>query len=658
MQNQAFMKVDISSILGQINENITFFQPLFEAIINSLDAQATKIDIDIKTDTQKTLFDNIRRVTIIGYSVTDNGVGFNKDNRESFSKYLSSYKQKIGCKGIGRFTWLKIFENIDIVSYTETEKVSFIFNKNFSENNIKIENNSHQRQTVISFYDINTDYYKKYNNEKLIDSDDSLITDIEKIKEIISDYLSVKLFLLNNTGIKFNITLRLGKHTANINNDNIVKFNKKNFSIYSNIDEKHQIKYQFSLYYAFENNGRNMHKHFYCAHGRTVKSFTKSIVPKLLPNNDSSIMLLTSDYFNERTNNEWNEFVFSMSDNNKTLTNPLPIPYINEHLRNVIENILLEKYPALAKDNQKIIEESINEYPYLAKYIKEDKTQIKVKSDLIKNAQKKFTDEKEKVKANFVKMLENNKHTNKKIFIDNISKINDLSARELAQYFLYREQIIRAIQKVKDDEKTTEKDLHNLFMKMGIISNSEEKNFSIYDTNLWLFDDKFLTYNCAFSDKKLKTIKEYISKDQNRNTDNDDCEPDIAIFYNNVRNSTKDVVIIEFKSPNAKELQNGVSVYELSRNIYPVIETMDNVRMAFGYVVLNINEQMAKNLSKQPGVKTISFGDYPVFYIYNDNIEDKNNNKIPVHLYIMSIDSICIDAELRNRTFLDIIKNK
>ena len=85
---------------------------------------------------------------------------------------------------------------------------------------------------------------------------------------------------------------------------------------------------------------------------------------------------------------------------------------------------------------------------------------------------------------------------------------------------------------------------------------------------------------------------------------------------------------------------------------------MDNVRMAFGYVVLNINEQMAKNLSKQAGVKTISFGDYPIFYVYNENIEDKNSNKIPVHLYIMSIDSICIDAELRNRTFLNIIKNK
>ncbi len=164
MQNQAFMKVDISSILGQINENITFFQPLFEAIINSLDAQATKIDIDIKTDTQRTLFDNVKRVSIIGYSVTDNGVGFNKDNRESFSKYLSSYKQKIGCKGIGRFTWLKIFGNIDIVSYTGTEKVSFNFNRNFSENNIKIENNNNQQQTIVNFNDINTDYYKIMKN--------------------------------------------------------------------------------------------------------------------------------------------------------------------------------------------------------------------------------------------------------------------------------------------------------------------------------------------------------------------------------------------------------------------------------------------------------------------------------------------------------------
>lgn len=658
MHNQAFMRVDISSILGQINENITFFQPLFEAIINSLDAQATEINININTSEQITIFDNVKRISIVGYSITDNGVGFNKDNRESFSKYLSTYKQKIGCKGIGRFTWLKIFEDIDITSYTGEEKVSFSFNKNFSENSIEIENDNNPPITIINFKNINTNYYKKFNSEKLIDSDESLITDIEKIREIIADYLSVKLFLLNTSGIKFSINLKLGKHTANINNDNIIKFSEKHFDIYDTNANNQQIKYGFSLYYAFESNGKNIHKHFYCAHGRTIKPFTKSVETKLLPNNDSSIMLLTSDYFNQRTNNEWNEFAFSMSDNNKTLINPLPIPFINEHLKNAIDGILLEKYPALANDNQKIIDTCINEYPHLAKYIREDKSQIKVKSDVVKVAQKKFVDEKEKVKATFIKMLETNKHTNKKTFIENIAKINDLSARELAQYFLYREQIIKAIQKVKDDTNATEADLHNLFMKMGIISNSEESDFSIYDTNLWLFDDKFLTYNCAFSDKRLKAIKDYISKDQNRNTDNDNCEPDIAIFYNNISENLKDIVIVEFKSPNAKELQNGVGVYELSRNIYPVVETMDNARMVFGYVVLNINEQMAKNLSKQAGVKTISFGEYPVFYIYNENIEDKNHNKVPVHLYIMSIDSICIDAELRNKTFLDIIKNK
>ena len=220
-----------------------------------------------------------------------------------------------------------------------------------------------------------------------------------------------------------------------------------------------------------------------------------------------------------------------------------------------------------------------------------------------------------------------------------------------------KEFIDDAIQKIKDDDTSTEADLHNLFMNMGIISKSEDINFSIYDTNLWLFDDKFLTYSSAFSDKKIKTIAE-ISTSDSENITNQNNEPDIAAFYTTVDGNLKDVVVIEFKSPNAKELQNGVSVYELSRNIYPIVEKMDDVRMAFGYVVLNIDDIMAKNLSKQPGVKTFSTSSTPIFYIYNENIEDKNNNKIPVHTYIVSIDSICNDAMLRNKTFLDIIKNK
>ena len=656
--SQAFMKVDISSILRQINENITFFQPLFEAIINSLDAQATNINIKIYTDKQKTLFDNTLRCAITGYSVTDNGTGFTKENRDSFSKYLSSYKQKIGCKGIGRFTWLKIFENIDIESYTGQEKVEFKFNENFSENDITIENNNLARKTKVTFNNVNQKYYDKFNTTKLINSDESLIIDLEKIKELISDYLSIKLFLLDNAGVQFNININLDKHCVSINNNNILRFQEKKFIISSTINsEDDPVNYNFSLYYAFEDNQKNQHKHYYCAHGRTVKPFTKTITNKFLPNNESSIMLLTSDYFNERTNNEWNEFTFSMSENNKSLLNPLPIPVINDRLKGIIDSILLERYPKLNEDNQQIIDECVDEFPYLAKYIKEDTTQIKVRNDLLKYAEKRFVEDKENVRNNFIKLLENKKGIDKNTFIESISKINDISARELAQYFLYREQIIKAIQKIKDDDTSTEADLHNLFMNMGIISKSEDINFSIYDTNLWLFDDKFLTYSSAFSDKKIKTIAE-ISTSDSENITNQNNEPDIAAFYTTVDGNLKDVVVIEFKSPNAKELQNGVSVYELSRNIYPIVEKMDDVRMAFGYVVLNIDDIMAKNLSKQPGVKTFSTSSTPIFYIYNENIEDKNNNKIPVHTYIVSIDSICNDAMLRNKTFLDIIKNK
>ena len=47
----------------------------------------------------------------------------------------------------------------------------------------------------------------------------------------------------------------------------------------------------------------------------------------------------------------------------------------------------------------------------------------------------------------------------------------------------------------------------------------------------------------------------------------------------------------------------------------------------------------------------------PIFYFYNNNLVDKNNQPIITHNYIISLEAICKDAEMRNKTFIDIIKN-
>ena len=650
------VKVEISSILNQLKQDISFYQPMLEAIVNSLEARATNIEIHLDTIKQKTLFDSLERVTVSGYTIIDNGVGFNKENRISFSNYLSSYKQKLGCKGIGRFTWLKIFEKISINSYTGTENISFDFDKNFSEDSFNIKEDNTNQKTIIKFDDVLTKYYEKFTTLKSLDNDESLIVDINEIRQLIFDYLSVKLFLLNKKEIKFNIKICIENNTVTISNNDVINLLQKDFSLFATLDEgQTNVKYDFSLYYSFEHNYKSEQKHYYCAHERTVKPFTKSCNIGVLPDCASSFMLLTSNYFDERISDERNQFTFNIADNNKTTDNPIPGPMINEKLKQIINEILLEQYPNLADDNEKIIEECSYQYPHLAKYIKEDKSAIKNKEEVVKTAKKKFEDEKEQVKNNFSKLLKEG-NIKEDVFLSHVEKINDISARELAQYFLYREQIIDALNRLDNENSNCEADLHNLFMKMGRISLKEESKDTKYDSNLWLLDDKFMSYFGAFSDKQIKIIKDKILKEYESNED-DKKEPDLTIFYSDVNNKQKDLIVIEFKPISAKSLEKGVALYEIQRNLGIITSSFDDIRNIYGYIITKIDDEFCRALEYQDLTKLFSNGNTPMFYKYNNKLKNKNGNNVDAHIYLLSAEMICSDATARNKLFLDIIRN-
>jgi len=53
---------------------------------------------------------------ITGFIITDNGIGFNEANYDSFETSDSIHKQALGGKGVGRFLWLKAFESVEIDS--------------------------------------------------------------------------------------------------------------------------------------------------------------------------------------------------------------------------------------------------------------------------------------------------------------------------------------------------------------------------------------------------------------------------------------------------------------------------------------------------------------------------------------------------------------
>jgi len=140
--------------------------PLFEAIVNSIHAISErrqtgetfsgKILIKIVREGQTTIAGYGELPSIASFEITDNGVGFNEPNLNSFMESDSTYKSSLGGKGVGRFSWLVAFQKAEIESiYPEGEKYvrrSFEFSPDQAEINDLLE-----------------DYKKPEDNESLTD---------------------------------------------------------------------------------------------------------------------------------------------------------------------------------------------------------------------------------------------------------------------------------------------------------------------------------------------------------------------------------------------------------------------------------------------------------------------------------------------------------
>jgi len=101
--------------------------PLFEAVSNSIHAieeagrapDQGRIKIEIKRGAPRFAlgeYDTEIQGDIDGFTVTDNGVGFNEANFRSFRTLDSEHKVARGGRGVGRLLWLKAFESVSVES--------------------------------------------------------------------------------------------------------------------------------------------------------------------------------------------------------------------------------------------------------------------------------------------------------------------------------------------------------------------------------------------------------------------------------------------------------------------------------------------------------------------------------------------------------------
>src|SRR5690606_35967941 len=146
--------------------------PVFEASVNSIQALEDvrdpvdgEISIEVVRDDADLLGEEDSRA-ICGFIITDNGIGFNDENFSSFETSDSTYKKAKGGKGIGRFLWLKAFENVRVDSVFAKDgkrfRRTFTFNtkSGISPDPVSVAETDAPRQTTVRLEGFKDEYRK------------------------------------------------------------------------------------------------------------------------------------------------------------------------------------------------------------------------------------------------------------------------------------------------------------------------------------------------------------------------------------------------------------------------------------------------------------------------------------------------------------------
>jgi ElaB/YqjD/DUF883 family membrane-anchored ribosome-binding protein len=653
------MLVNIKRAIKNIGK-VEFFQPLYEAIVNSFQANANIVKIKFKVDENN---------YIISYSIEDNGEGFTDKNLESYLTLWSDLKADIGGLGSGRLLCLKVFDNIHIKSQTKDYEIEFDFNQDFNISNInefnKIPNKSEQTYTITTFEPINKDFLSE-NGKEFFNLDEikenifiKLMPMFIRFKEENKDfkiYINEKIWLNNNLLQQQFDDLNFQIKEFEIEKD-LSKFEKDN-------NDKNIIKYSFKLYYRLQetkNRNKDEFIQFYGASDRYITSFPSGVKIEKLPKNWSGIFCLTSKYFEEnRVADSRNKFIIGLGDNNAaSKENPITFPEINKKLSKVLEEILKETFPDIEDEAKNIRKKIIDKFPHLLRYVKKIDGLTLTETQILKKAEELFLKETKKTREEVEKFTKNikegKKNFDEKKFREITNHFTQTGVEQLADYIGYRQTIIEMLLEIYDDSvnkkiKIKEEDIHNLFMPMGKTSD----DLSFHANNIWIFDDKFMSYNYAASDKIVakivsdvtgKSIEEIENYQRNK-------EPDLIMFYSDEETKYKDVLLIEFKKLNGTIDDKEKAINQINRYPRYIRENIDNIRSIYTYTILDIDKEFEDSLTKEQGFYENAFGDkdnkVSAYYKYNQAVK--------AHINVLSFSQLIQDAFKRNKIFLDILK--
>lgn len=539
--------------------------PLYEAISNSIDAieehgngwrnHSIRIKLFAVNDLTRQAGDET--FVVNGFDVVDDGVGFNEINMKSFQEAHTLSKVRLGGRGIGRFTFLKVFDSVHVRSVFNQDGKYLLREFDF---NIQDELKGADATSEVN-EPVGTITSLRGMADKFISG---WPTSPETIAQRIIAHFLIRFAARSCPSI---VLESLGYSPIDLHTlfqNTVLKHIDERFF---EVDGK-----TFALQAYRHKDGRARHDLHLCANGREVttnklRDLLPELPEKLLDDQQQSytlIVLVTGEYLDENANQERTRISFQAEEEAELEKTLISRQSLNKGVTSTLRPLLVNDLKATNEEKRVQIERFVEKAPeYRAlthpryKEIIEQKIQPGLSDDKLDEAllhvKRYVEDSVSKAARDIASRFESQTFEQyQDIFQEFVEKANDLGKAELAKYVTHRRTLLdlikNSLKKKRDDDKyPLEKVLHQMIFPMG--SNSKEIFFE--QQNLWVIDERLCYHTLLISDKKLKSVPGL------ENTSGKEREPDIFAFFYDTPIGVAEpenlpgggIVIIEFKRP-------------------------------------------------------------------------------------------------------------
>ncbi|MBR6124117.1 ATP-binding protein [Candidatus Saccharibacteria bacterium] len=622
------MKVNLRKAMNKFFSNPAFEMIYSEAMANALDANATRLRIDIYLES----FDKPETLSI---KIQDNGNGFSEENFLRFSSLMNT--KDSNHKGLGRLVYLKYFSTIKFESIFQKDqsftKRSFIFNEKFDgEKNDEQLDVETQTGATLQFNSFCNEQLKTYDNVVP-----------EAIKTYLKNCFLPRLYTIKQNQSNFELIISL--NTQKENPDKKFVNSECSFSLEElpalqekvlNNQELDLFQSEFKLMYYIDNsyNAEMKNVTAICIDDRAIE--LNLLEDQKIPESHKFIFLLQSEYLNEKSDDARQNI--NLKDDELETLKRIFFEQIGE--------IISGSVPAIKERNVETRKNLSIKYPHLEGLFPENSIGLLDEHKSVEIAQNKFFKEQKEI-----------------LSADNLSdeqydKSLIQASRVLAEYILYRNKIIQKLKTIESDDK--EKKIHDLIIPMRKSYSADERFDDRFINNAWLLDDKFMSYRTILSDENIEKLINEITED---NEAPSDLRPDIAFVFSDDINTCDhpvDVVVVELKKKDLGYLDNRIVIEQMKQRARRLLAYYPSkIQRMWFFGVVEIDPEMRLSLEEE-WIPLYSKGE--VFYKeealfpMNKNKERIGNSKIPVSMTILSFDALWADAESRNDMFLDILK--